>query len=96
MYSVQRDNADRGLKKQSKKVEKTMITKSVALKDQLYYQQRLLWYPKKFASWALASWLFVITQTQFTLPEQSDWCDNMPLCSYDYTFIQLRPSLTRA
>ena len=21
---------------------------------------------------------------QFTLPEQSDWCDNMPICSYDY------------
>ena len=22
--------------------------------------------------------------TQFTLPEQSDWCDNMPLRSYNY------------
>ena len=22
--------------------------------------------------------------TQFTLPEQSDWCDNMPIRSYDY------------
>ena len=21
----------------------------------------------------------------FTLPEQSDWCDNMPIRSYDYT-----------
>ena len=21
---------------------------------------------------------------QFTLPEQSDWCDNMSICSYDF------------
>ena len=27
---------------------------------------------------------FVMTHTQFTLPEQSDWCDNMPIRSYDY------------
>ena len=26
-----------------------------------------------------------LTQTQFTLPEQSDWCDNMTLCSYNYS-----------
>ena len=25
-----------------------------------------------------------MTQTQFTLPEQSDWCDNMTLRSYNY------------
>ena len=53
MYSVQRDNADRRLEeKKSKKVEKTMITKSVALKDQLLPATFAL-VPKKFASWAL-------------------------------------------
>ena len=38
-----------------------------------------------FGAKKFASWLFVMTQTQFTLPEQSDWCDNMPIRSYDYT-----------
>ena len=26
---------------------------------------------------------------QFTLPEQSDWCDNMPICSCNYTPVLL-------
>ena len=37
-----------------------------------------------FGAKKFASWLFVMRITQFTLPEQSDWCDNMPIRSYDY------------
>ena len=35
-----------------------------------------------FGAKIFASWLFVMTQ--FTLPELSDWCDNMPIRTYDY------------
>ena len=37
-----------------------------------------------FGAKKFASWLFMTTQMQFTLPEQSDWCDNMTLRSYNY------------
>ena len=37
-----------------------------------------------FGAKKFASWLFMMTQMQFTLPEQSDWCDNMTLRSYNY------------
>ena len=33
-----------------------------------------------------ASWLFVMTHN---LPEQSNWCDKMPIRSYDYSLYSL-------
>ena len=42
------------------------------------YQQHLLW-RQKIYKLDISGRIM-----QFTLPEQSDWCDNMPICSYDY------------
>ena len=36
-----------------------------------------------FAAKEFASWLFVMMLTQFTLPEQSDWYDNVLIRLYD-------------
>ena len=35
----------------------------------------------RFGAQKITSWLFVMTHN---IPEQSDWCDNMPIYSCDY------------
>ena len=38
-----------------------------------------------FGAKKFASWLFMMTHnTIYLIPERSDWCDNMPLRSYNY------------